>query len=308
MIFGLRRRLRRWDLRRRLRRWGLGLRTLLGGGGGFFIPYRYSATVPPPGQRPPYAAAEQIFEDSRAAFKGVLDDMDGFAAELMAIGAAPPPAPRWQQDWFPRLDGAAAYVLTRRLAPARLIEIGSGHSTRFFARAVADGGLATRIQAIDPAPRADLAGLATIDLLQAPLQDVPPDLFDSLEAGDFMVVDSSHILMPGTDVDLVINRILPRLPAGVIVHFHDIFLPDDYPSSWAWRGYNEQLALAPLLVSGGWEVLFASHYVAAHMASDVDACVVRRLTLPEGAHESSLWLRKIGQGAHEKVTRTTRNR
>ena len=46
----------------------------------------------------------------------------------------------------------------RETKPARIVEVGSGHSTRFMARAVRDGGLATAITAIDPAPRADIEG------------------------------------------------------------------------------------------------------------------------------------------------------
>ena len=67
--------------------------------------------------------------------------IEQYAAELEAIGSAPPPAPRWNQDWFPRLDAAAAYAMVRNTRPRRIVEVGSGHSTRFMARAVADGGL-----------------------------------------------------------------------------------------------------------------------------------------------------------------------
>jgi predicted O-methyltransferase YrrM len=86
----------------------------------------------------------------------LLDSIEQHAADLEKIGAAPPPAPRWNQDWFPRLDAAAAYAMVRALRPRRIVEVGSGHSTRFMARAVEDGGLPTQILAIDPAPRAAL--------------------------------------------------------------------------------------------------------------------------------------------------------
>ena len=55
--------------------------------------------------------------------------------------------------------------------------------------------------------------------------------------------------MPGSDVDLLLNRVLPRLPAGVLVHIHDIFLPFDYPPIWGWRAYNEQQGVLPLLTT-----------------------------------------------------------
>jgi len=84
----------------------------------------------------------------------VLGWIEDLAPELEAIGADRPPQPRWDQDWFPRLDAAAAYAIVRKTQPRRIVEVGSGHSTRFLARAVADGKLETEITAIDPQPRA----------------------------------------------------------------------------------------------------------------------------------------------------------
>ena len=71
--------------------------------------------------------------------------------------------------------------------------------------------------------------------------------------------------MPGTDVDHLIGPCLPTLPSGALLHVHDIFLPDAYPESWTWRGYNEQSAIAALLQGGGYRLLFASRYVATRM-------------------------------------------
>lgn len=275
------------------RRLALGLPTIFGlARRGFFIPYRYASSLAPAGSRPPYAALEERFEARREAIEGWLDAMDGFAAELEAIGGAPPPAPRWAQDWFPRLDGAAAYTMIRKLAPSRVVEVGCGHSTRFIARAIADGGLDCAITAIDPAPRADLGQLPGVQLLRTIVQNAGETAFRELEAGDVLAIDSSHVLMPGSDVDMLFNRILPILPQGVFVHIHDIFLPDDYPADWEWRGYNEQLGVAALIAGGGWKVQFASHYAATRMAGRVAAGVAGRLALPAGARESSLWLEK----------------
>lgn len=230
---------------------------------GFFIPYRYADTVT--ATQPAYAVLEACFLEARPKFRGVLDQIDGYAADLLRIvaEAAPPPAPRFDQSWFPTLDAAAAYSIVRRHRPRRIVEVGSGHSTRFLCRAAADAGLDTEITAIDPQPRAVLQGLP-VRFMPAVVQSADPALFSALEAGDILFVDSSHILMPGTDVDWLFNRVLPALPAGVVLHIHDIFLPDDYPPDWQWRGYNEQQLLGPML-AGGFELLFASHYVMTRM-------------------------------------------
>lgn len=275
--------------RARRRRLALGLRTLLGGKAqGFFIPYRYAATVRPLG----YPALEARFAAGRDAFGELLAAIEALGPALRDM-RGPPPQPRFDQGWFPRLDAAAAYAMVHRLRPARILEIGSGHSTRFLARAIADAGLGTTLTCIDPAPRATLDGLP-VRRLPHLLEEVPEGEFTDLAAGDVLFVDSSHVLMPGTDVDRVLNRILPALAPGVLVHFHDILLPDPYPAAWAWRGYNEQQAVAALLQGDRWEIRFASHYVATRLADRLATGVLAELPLVADAPESSLWLLKLG--------------
>jgi hypothetical protein len=258
---------------------------------GFFIPYRYADRLPCAGARQPYPVIEARLAAAALDFAQHVTRLAKYADALTALGDAPAPAPRWDQDWFPRLDGAMAYALTRELRPARIVEVGSGHSTRFFARAIADARLSTRLTAIDPAPRATLAGLS-VEWLRDAVPNVGMAPFAALASGDFLIIDSSHVLMPGSDVDFLINRVLPLLPLGVLVHLHDVFLPDDYPAEWDWRGYNEQLAIAALLAGGTWQVRFASHYVATRLAQRVADSVASTLPLPAGAHESSLWIER----------------
>ena len=276
------------------RRLALGLPTLLGlRQRGFFIPYRYADGLARARAQAQYPAVEALFARRAPAFAEALADLERCAAALEAIGHdTPAPAPRWHQDWFPRLDAALAYAMVRRHRPARIVEVGSGHSTRFIVRAVADGALATRITAIDPAPRATLAGLA-VEWLRRRVPEVGPEPFATLAPGDLLFVDSSHILMPGSDVDFLLNQALPILPRGALVHLHDVFLPDDYPPDWQWRGYNEQTALVLPLLCDDWEVLFASHYVVTRMAAALSGSVAARLPLLAGARESSLWLRRV---------------
>jgi predicted O-methyltransferase YrrM len=296
-----------WRARRR--RLALGLPTVLGAEPrGFFIPYRYAATLPDAASLPVYEAIGDLFESERGAFARILDDLtiygDAFAAILAESTAdAAPGTPRFDQDWFPTLDAAIAYRMTRALRPRRIVEIGSGHSTRFMARAIADGGLTTTLTAIDPAPRAAIASLA----IEHVADTVPPQRGDDdavmrfgvrhaltqLEAGDVLFIDSSHILMPGNDVDYLFNRVLPALPAGTIVQIHDVMLPDPYPAAWTWRGYNEQNALLPWLAGGTFRPLFSSHYATTRMADAVAGSAVARLPVVPGAIPGSLWLEKV---------------
>lgn len=266
------------------RRWALGLATLAGAGRGYFIPYRYAGRSPSPAT---YPALESVFRAAEPEFAARLGEARQHLEALRGFTGTSPPLPRFEQDWFPRLDAAVAYALVRTRRPGRIIEIGSGHSTRFLARAIADEDLATALTAIDPAPRATLASLG-VEWVRQPVQAADPARFAALAPGDMLFIDSSHVLMPGSDVDYLLSQVWPLLPAGVLVHVHDIFLPDAYPESWRWRGYNEQNALAPLLDRA--RLLWSSHWAATRLAGAVTAAGLDELPLLPGAHETSLWL------------------
>jgi len=271
--------------RGRWRRLVFGLATVLGvKPRGFFIPYRHAADLAPAGARGSYPWLDTLMAQRRADFGRLLQS-------LAPLPVAPRHA-RWDQDWFQRLDAAVAYAMVRDRRPGRIVEVGSGHSTRFMAEAIADAGLASELTSIDPAPRADIAatGAKAIRAVAPACGEAP---FAGLGAGDILFIDSSHVLMPGSDVDFLVNRVLPKLPAGALVHFHDVFLPDDYPAEWAWRGYNEQLAVAALLAGGGWRVVFASHFAASRMAEEVAASAAGAMPLLAGAKESSLWIERL---------------
>ena len=272
------------SLRGRWRRLKFGLPTVLGlKPRGWFIPHRYAPLLPPPGEQPPYPTIERLFEAANATFVGVLDAVDANATALEGLKSL------FDQSWFPTLDAAVAYALVRERKPQHIIEVGSGHSTRVLSRAL--GGVG-EIVAIDPAPRADIIDLPGVRVVPSTLQAAPPSLFDGLKAGDALFIDSSHILMPGSDVDILLNRVLPSAPAGLMVHIHDIFLPFDYPAIWGWRAYNEQQGVVPMLTTGAYKPLFASAWAERRLADRLARSVVSRLPRPPDALPASLWLEK----------------
>ncbi|WP_235754343.1 class I SAM-dependent methyltransferase [Ruegeria pomeroyi] len=125
-------------------------------------------------------------------------------------------------------DAEALYLMIRRYQPRRVIEVGCGNSTRITRQAALDGGLETEITAIDPWPRADIAGV--VDRFeQARLEEVDPAVFAALEADDVLFIDSSHQVRMSNDVAHLFCRIIPALAPGVVIHVHDVFLPYEYP-------------------------------------------------------------------------------
>ncbi|MFH1804492.1 MAG: class I SAM-dependent methyltransferase [Pseudomonadota bacterium] len=277
---------------KKLRRWKLGLQTLFGRKpAGYFIPYRYAAETAQAVGRPSYPAIESLMDQAAPTMKAWLSKAGNYQDVFAGFDNASPPDPRWQQSWFPRLDGMMAYVMTREFRPRRIVEIGSGHSTRFYYKAICDGKLETVFHAIDPAPRADIAALP-ITIERNIVQKADPAIFKTLAGADILSIDSSHILMPGTDVDMLFSSVIPTLPGGTILHIHDITLPDDYPEIWHWRGYNEQQGVAALLAGGGFEVLWSSHYAKTRLADLLAGSIAPAIPLPGGALETSLWLRR----------------
>ena len=108
-----------------------------------------------------------------------------------------------------------------------ILQIGAGVSTSIALQAP----LKTNIIAIDPFPTDYLKVLAQqgkITLRAEPAQESPLAIFESLEAGDILFIDSTHTVSPGSEVNYLILEVLPRLKSGVLVHFHDIYFPYDY--------------------------------------------------------------------------------
>jgi hypothetical protein len=287
-----------------LRRFHLGLRTVLGSGRhGYFIPSRSAQYRAYNDAEPYYRPAADIFKLREPTMRDWLAVVDGYAEALMAIEPGPeshrPQKPqgnqraraRWRQDWFPRLDAALLYGFIRHFKPRQIVEVGSGHSTRFAQQAIEDEGLSTCLTAIDPHPRKALSAGNRFTWVAEPVQRASLSIARKLGSGDILLIVSSHVLMPGSDVDLLLNRVIPELATGVIVQFHDVFLPDNYPPNWRWRGYNEQLGIAALLTRSSQEILMSSHYVTTRMAAEFERTQISKLPILPGASENSLWLK-----------------
>ena len=159
-----------------------------------------------------------------ATFLAAAND---FRDSLLSIGPVTPLEPSCNEDLSPRLDALAAYVTVRRVRPARIVEIGAGHSPGFWLGAIRDGGLNTGITSLYPEPRSMLNGLSGVELILH--TDTIGGLL-RLVVGDMLFVGSSHKWHPGSDVAFLFNEILPLLVRGCRVHFHHIFLPGGYPA------------------------------------------------------------------------------
>jgi len=257
---------------------------------GVYVPYLHASSLAPLGEHEtlPWLAAR--IDAERERYRARLARAAAHADRFAAWRHADPQdrsRPRFDQQWFSGLDAAMAYAMVHEHAPARVVEVGSGHSTRFLARAIADAGLATRLHSIDPRPRRDIDALCD-EVTRASVTTLSPQAFSALGAGDVLFIDGSHALLPGSDVEFLFTRVLPELAEGVVVHVHDVFLPAGYPRDWHRRAYTEQSALAAVLGAGGrWRILCPNAWLARH---EPEAVAAVGAYLATGARVSSFWM------------------
>ena len=256
--------------------------------------------------RPPYVAPGHFYspltsgEDISRALSwereapGVNLDEDAqlaLAASLATTVGEPPPGPRWsggpENRMFGWADASVYRAVLGWLQPKRIIEAGSGYSTMI---ALDEGYPVT---CIEPHPDR-LLSLAKpgdpMTLVRQSVQDVPLSLYEELEAGDILFIDSSHVAKAGSDVCWLVLHVLPRLPPGAVVHLHDIFWPFEYPAAWLreHRDWTEGYLLHAFLYGNTrWEILWFSSWIwRCHQE-----------VVPEhlrAEDPGSIWLRKLG--------------
>ncbi|MDO8241160.1 MAG: class I SAM-dependent methyltransferase [Candidatus Moranbacteria bacterium] len=128
---------------------------------------------------------------------------------------------------------SALHSMIRENKPRRIIEIGSGNSSKIIREAVKlnekDGFKCENYTIVDPYSLVDLDGYPNCTtVLKQPVELLNPEFFLGLKENDILFIDSSHVCKAGSDVNFEILEVLPILNKGVIIHFHDIDLPREY--------------------------------------------------------------------------------
>lgn len=196
-------------------------------------------------------------------------------------------------DYYTSPDAEVLYAMVHLHHPSRVIEVGSGNSTKLFRHAIADAGLNTKLISIDPHPRCEVVEYSD-ELIQARVEAMGEmSLFAQLVAGDFLFIDSSHEVKAGNDVVFILLNIVPTLAPGVIIHFHDIFLPFEYPRDWVigqrWNWTEQYFIQGMLQESSRFEVLWAGYYFQKTLSDFADS-----FRFCNGRLARSIWLRRLG--------------
>jgi hypothetical protein len=214
--------------------------------------------------KPPHTLLNDLIGVNNAGYADLLHKFLSYSGQLQAIQKTSDgrSEPSWDNAFLTSLDAVSLYSMLALHNPEKYVEIGSGNSTKFARRAIKDLKLRTRLISFDPCPRKEIDSLCD-QLIRHPLEDAPLDIFKELNNGDILFVDNSHRVFTNSDSTVVFLDILPYLKSGVIVHFHDIYLPDDYPIEWKEWYFSEQYVLAAAILAQGtkYEILLPNHYM-----------------------------------------------
>lgn len=194
-------------------------------------------------------------------------------------------------------DAILLHCMIRQAKPRRIVEVGSGFSScvmldtneLFF-----DNTIETTF--IEPYPELLMSLVkeedkARLKVIPSRLQDVALEVFDSLAENDILFIDSTHVSKIGSDVNRIFFDLLPRIRKGVLVHFHDIFYPFEYPKGWIYKGraWNEAYMLRAFLqYNAAFRVIlmntFMQHFHEEFFRAKLPLCLKNA--------GGSIWLRK----------------
>ncbi len=179
----------------------------------------------------------------------------------------------FDNGYYSYTDGIILYSIIRHFKPKRIVEAGAGFSSAimldtnclFFNNKI-------ELTFIEPYPERLYTLMSEEDkknvtVYETDIQSVPIDIFKTLQAGDILFVDSSHVVKTGSDVNFILFNILPILQTGVLIHFHDVFYPFEYPKEWVLGGYNwneDYFIRAFLMYNNKFEILIFSSFLHKH--------------------------------------------
>lgn len=237
------------------------------------VPATYYSPIPEADAEPSAAAAQMpgLDLDLDAQLGFLEGELAPFMGEALAISPENP--------FYGPLDAETLHALARARTPGRVVELGSGQTTLLMR------GAGLTVDSYDPF--GTLPGVR-----RTAVEDLDLDVFESLQAGDWLFADTTHAVRQGGDVVRVFLDILPRLAPGVLVHVHDIFRPYDYPRELLDQGayWQEQWLLQALVAENErWEIVLCNHALWRAYPERVGALVA---SLRPGVFPSAWWMRR----------------
>jgi hypothetical protein len=184
--------------------------------------------------------------------------------------------------------------MIRYQKPRWIIEVGAGYSSLIAAQALRDNGSGELIL-IDPYPASMFTFISPEPtIIRKPVQDVPVSFFvDRLGRNDILFIDSTHTVKPGGDCIYIYLKILPKLQEGVVIHAHDVYLPQMMPAIFL-KEFNlywteQYLLQAYLLDNERVKILFGGWYHCLKNRGAIESFMDGKYA----ASGCSIWLQKM---------------
>lgn len=198
---------------------------------------------------------------------------------------------------------AALHAIIRNFRPKRIIEIGSGNSSKVISAALkknVDDGLNTGYTIIDPYPSELVKNLPLVfQIIEKRVEETEFHQFSELGENDILFIDSGHTVRTGGDVNFLFLDILPRLSPGVIVHIHDIGLPYEYSKTYFTRSTHRffwteaYLLQAFLSLNPHYEIMLAMNFLTENHWDDFCKAFPHFNPDIHKARSVSFWIRRI---------------
>ncbi len=233
----------------------------------------------------------------------LLDKFDRFRPSYEGLPRQRVP---WRQFYlnngkFESVDAEILVCMIMYLRPKRIIEVGAGFSTILMAEtieslALEDPEYECTLIAIEPYLSDEFRSAlpAFVEVVEKPVESIPLEMFAGLDVNDILFIDSSHVLKIGGDVQYEILQVVPSIAKGVFIHFHDIFIPEEYPKHWVKDRrlfFSEQYLLQAFLAfNDSFEVVWAGsamrHKFPEHLTASFKS-------FDSGVRPGSFWIRRI---------------
>lgn len=199
-------------------------------------------------------------------------------------------------DYYSYTDSITLFGMILKFRPSKIIEIGSGFSSAvmldtnelFFDNKILLTFIDPYIHRLTSLLKND--DVNNCSIIKNRIQVVALEEFSKLKTNDILFVDTTHVCKTGSDLNFILFEILPILSSGVIIHFHDIFYPFEYPKEWIYEGYNwneDYLLKSFLMYNNSFEILFFADYMHKFHSE-----LFKTMPLTLKNTGANLWIRK----------------
>ena len=252
---------------------------------------------------------EESFRGESLTYCNELFDkekMADFLAVLMAFAEEfdPPVDPldgetskyAWKNPMLSFSDAMSYYSIVRKEQPRNVVEIGSGFSSLVAMEAIKKNGHGN-LTCIEPYPRDFIVDNKDVTLVSKKAQEITADyLNDILVDGDILFIDSTHTVKHGSDCLQIYLNLLPAIKSNVMIHVHDIHLPNPLPLSHLRDRqiyWTEQYLLGAYLTDNSrTELLYSSAFNLSKNRALLDKLMHGRF--PAGG--ASMWFKQEKRG------------